>query len=75
MTTITIEIDDETVRLLSDLASSEQRSSQDVYREALTLFLRSRKPAAPGSIADRHAAFRKMIGLVKGSPTDSSDEP
>jgi hypothetical protein len=72
MATVTIELDDETARLLRDLAAAESRSTQEVCLEALDRFLHSqgRTPRAP--VADRHSALRKMIGLVKEGPSDAS---
>jgi hypothetical protein len=72
MATVTIELDDETARLLWDLAAAENRSTQDVCLEALDRFLKSQGRIAQTPVADRHASLRKMIGLVKEGPTDAS---
>jgi len=68
MSSVTIEIDEETERLLRDVAEIERRTAQEVCVEALNQFLQSRGGRDP----DRYSAFREMIGLVKDGPTDSS---
>jgi hypothetical protein len=72
MASVTIELDRELEEVLEEIAASEQKSAQDLCREAVERFLRERDPRARGPESDRYSVLRRMIGLVKEGPTDAS---
>ena len=72
MASVTIELDREMEEVLEEIAASEQKSAQDLCREAVEQFLRERGPLTRGPESDRYSALRRMIDLVKDGPTDAS---
>jgi hypothetical protein len=72
MTTVSIELDDDQGRRLRELAAAVQKSEQDLCREALEQYLENQAASGREPSPERYAAFKKMIGLVKDGPTDSS---
>jgi hypothetical protein len=72
MISVTIELDQDLEEVLEKIAACEQKSAQDLCREAVVQFLRERVSPDRLPHRDRYAAFRKMIGLVKKGPTDAS---
>lgn len=72
MTRIVIELDADQQERLQRIAEAERRSPQELGREAVEQFLRSRAIPSSGPSSDPYAALRAMVGLVKGGPTEAS---
>jgi hypothetical protein len=69
---VLIELDAEQERRLRDLAAEVRRSEQDLCLEAVERYLEAHGRSGGEAGRDRYGPFRKMIGLVRGGPTDAS---
>jgi hypothetical protein len=74
MATVSIELDDEQVRRLKELAAASRRSEQDLAREALQEYLQSHGHPGGETGPIGSAALRAMIGLVQDGPAGLSLE-
>ena len=70
--TVSIELDEEQVRKLRELAEEVRRPEQELCREALEQYLREhQRPELREGLTGR-SALLAMIGLVKAGPTNLS---
>ncbi len=68
MDTVRIELNRELMTVLEGVAAAEQRSAQEICREAVEEYLHRHEPP----VADRSSPLRRMIGFIKEGPTDTS---
>jgi hypothetical protein len=73
MARVMIELDAAQEQRLQEIAAAEQRSEEDLCREAVEQFLSSHAHLDAEPSTDPYEPFRKMIGLVKEGPTDASE--
>jgi hypothetical protein len=71
-TSLTIELAPELEEALEGLAAAEHKSAQELCREVVEGFLRQRLARTERLKPDRFSALRKMVGMVREGPKDSS---
>jgi hypothetical protein len=72
MARVMIELDEAQEQRLQEIAAAEQRSEEDLCREAVEQFLKSHIHLDAEPSADPYEPLMKMIGLVEEGPTDAS---